>query len=210
MQSSAERLLLIIIATSFIFFSGCYTLLKHPSPEGPRTDDYSSCGQCHNNYYMATSYNPYYRGPWWDYYSVPWWYNDLLVVTDDGDEIPMRTILGQRYARRSNPLPSPSMVRTIVAPGANKSGDSPVITPRRDISNSDRKDQGKTRDIIPSRQRVIRKRDSSDRKSSRRDTRSPVRKRKTRKSNDSGDRSSSRSSNSGDRSRNTSREKREK
>jgi hypothetical protein len=208
-SSSSQRLLLLSILTSLLVTSGCYTLLKHPSPEGPQVADYSRCSECHHNYYMSTSYNPYYSGPWWDYYSIPWWYNDLLVVTEEGHEIPMREVLSTRNAERRKSDSSQGFFRQIVAPSRNGDQYYPTLPDHPNLSEPNGEEEEKTAEPKAYRERVIRKREYPDRSNKSGNRRSTTR-RTTRKRDDSTESNSSTRENSGTQKNNSSREKRKK
>lgn len=82
---------LLILALALLF-SGCYTLLRHPSSHG---DSYAQgsgqgCSQCHSeseeamveyapwvNYYAHSSW------PWINYYGSPWWQDEAWVLGPD-------------------------------------------------------------------------------------------------------------------------------
>lgn len=209
-SSSVQRLLFLFILIPLFVISGCYTLLKHPSPEGPQVADYSRCSECHHNYYISTTYNPYYRGPWWDYYSIPWWYNDLLVVTENGDEIPMREVLGTRNTERRKSDSSPGFSRPIVTPVRNGYQNYPTIPSTRDISDSKGEEEPRSTEPKDSKRRVIRKRESPDRSNKGGNRRSTTRKRTTRTRDDSNDSNSSARDNSSNHRNNSTREKRKK
>lgn len=79
--------------------SGCYTLLKHPVIENqPETMDFNRCSECHTNFHETGFFEPIYDDPWWDYYALPWWYDDVIIVTDEG-EIPYRQIIHDKNLR---------------------------------------------------------------------------------------------------------------
>ncbi len=63
---------------------GCYTLLRHPSPEeGFAATQDTSCERCHSATSQGnldgTSWVDYYAyssSPWLNYYASPWWYDN--------------------------------------------------------------------------------------------------------------------------------------
>lgn len=88
--------LLLLLLSSMVFVSGCYTVLKHP--EGAMlVDEYQnrkSCGDCHDAtwfyhqdpyWYGANYYGTYYPYGWYDYYSRPWWYDDYWYYGGYGE-----------------------------------------------------------------------------------------------------------------------------
>lgn len=69
--------------------SGCYTMLRHPSPdEGFAAEEDLRCQRCHDASLEdggdASSWIDYYAystSPWLNYYASPWWYDTEWVLT---------------------------------------------------------------------------------------------------------------------------------
>lgn len=80
---------------------GCYTLLEHPYVEDqPETEDFKRCSDCHTDYHDTGFFEPIYSDPWWDYYALPWWYDDVIIITDEGETSSWRTIHEKRLRHR--------------------------------------------------------------------------------------------------------------
>jgi len=91
-----RRLSITIIVIVSISLSGCYTLLKHPPTTEPaEREDFNKCFQCHGGYFHPGPFDPFYSNPWWDYYILPWWYDNIIIVTDEG-EVPGRRLIHER------------------------------------------------------------------------------------------------------------------
>lgn len=86
----------VITVCILLMLSGCYTLLKHPpAADAPDEGDFGRCTDCHSGYYHPGPHELYYPDPWWDYYALPWWYDNIVVITDDG-EVPAKRSIWRR------------------------------------------------------------------------------------------------------------------
>ncbi|UCF06199.1 MAG: hypothetical protein JSV33_04000 [bacterium] len=89
--------LVIVIVT--VSVSGCYTILRHPDvTDEPDTQDFSRCSACHEYYHHPGPYDAVYGDPWLDYYMIPWWYDDVEMVTEEG-EAPVRRFIYEGRTR---------------------------------------------------------------------------------------------------------------
>ncbi|KAA3620395.1 MAG: hypothetical protein DWQ05_00180 [Calditrichaeota bacterium] len=128
-----------ILLIASLFFSGCYTLLKHPTLNNDRQqrtdfDDIESvqfrsdCIECHSSsadYYNKTlPYGHYYGNKsdrWLFYYDSPWWvqpfyYGGSAPAASEGAANP------RKFGRRGATNPdAPATVNTPAAPAPNSS-----------------------------------------------------------------------------------------
>ncbi|MCK4237456.1 MAG: hypothetical protein KAX38_10085, partial [Candidatus Krumholzibacteria bacterium] len=95
-NNSTITLIIVLLAISI---SGCYTLLRHPpAADLPEKMNFNRCYECHTAYHHPGPFDPFYSDPWWDYYTLPWWYDDIIVITDEG-EVPGKRLIHERNVK---------------------------------------------------------------------------------------------------------------
>jgi hypothetical protein len=87
---------MIAILVGATLASGCYTVLRHPNPQGlvaEETGARKACEDCHqDSRFYHDAFDPHHYGfgdywahaRWSDYYYRPWWYADYWYYGQDG------------------------------------------------------------------------------------------------------------------------------
>ncbi len=130
MKTIRSNLVLVVLCL-FLFSSGCYTILKHPEIETDayQAEEFTSCYDCHTESFYAGYHTPMpYPDMWEEYYIVPWWYNEIYIHETAVDDVPVRSVIGERVIRMRND-------DTIISPMKSRSR-APV--PRSGQENDDR------------------------------------------------------------------------
>lgn len=121
-----------LVLSLFLFSSGCYTILKHPEIETDsyQAEDFTSCYDCHTESFYAGYHTPLpYPDMWGEYYMVPWWYNEIYIHETGADNIPVRSVIGERVIRmRSDDA--------LISPIKSRIGDRPPLTGRENDDRS--------------------------------------------------------------------------
>jgi hypothetical protein len=144
-----------------IQLASCYTLLKHPETDDQAgSGEFGRCSECHVDYDITHPPYPYYPDPWWDYYLMPWWYDDIIIISDDGEEIPSRRYIHERESQyREDAFGVRPIRRDKELQGDVDAGDKAIDSGSKDKQ----RDKKVSRERNP-RDRETRKRDDADKR----------------------------------------------